>query len=81
MKQYPILESLQPRYIVKNEKGRDLQAQHILREVEITPIQNALESLESTQTPKKLTEAQIQKLLLDKELDTEFEESGNSSDA
>ena len=26
-------------------------------------------------------EAQIQKLLLDKELDTEFEESGNSSDA
>lgn len=27
------------------------------------------------------TEAQIQKLLLDKELDTEFEESGNSSDA
>ena len=26
-------------------------------------------------------EAQIQKLLLDKELDTEFEQSGNSSDA
>ena len=63
VKQYPILESLQPRYIVKNEKGRDLLAKHILREVEITPIQNALESLESTPTPKKLTEAQIQKLL------------------
>ena len=63
VKQYPILESLQPRYIVKNEKGRDLQAQGILREVEITPIHNALESLESTPTPKKLTEAQIQKLL------------------
>ena len=33
VKQYPILESLQPRYIVKNEKGRDLQAKHILREL------------------------------------------------
>ena len=43
MKQYPILESLQPRSIVKNEKGRDLQAKHILREVE-KESQNMLKS-------------------------------------
>ena len=43
VKQYPILESLQPRSIVKNEKGRDLQAKHILREVE-KESQNMLKS-------------------------------------
>ncbi|WP_194145611.1 hypothetical protein, partial [Helicobacter apodemus] len=63
IKQYPILESLQPRYIIKNEKGRDIQAKGVLKELEITPIQNALESLESTPTPQKLTDTQIQKLL------------------
>ncbi|MDY2584061.1 hypothetical protein [Helicobacter sp.] len=37
-----------------------------MKEVEIKPIQNTLESLESTPTPQKLTEAQIQKLLKEK---------------
>ena len=40
VKQYPILESLQPRYIVKNEKGREIQAK------------NMLESLAKTQRQK-----------------------------
>ena len=34
-----------------------------------------------TDAPEDNTQEQIQKLLLDKELDTEFEQSGNSSDA
>ncbi len=34
IKQYPILESLQPRYIIKNERGAQAQAQSILKEVE-----------------------------------------------
>ncbi|WP_297579186.1 DEAD/DEAH box helicase family protein [uncultured Helicobacter sp.] len=34
-KAYPILSTLEPRHIIaKSEKGRDLQAKHILREVE-----------------------------------------------
>uniref|UniRef100_UPI0013152BE1 ADP-ribosyltransferase-containing protein n=1 Tax=Helicobacter mesocricetorum TaxID=87012 RepID=UPI0013152BE1 len=63
IKQYPILQSLEPRYIIKNEKGREIQAKGVLKELEITPIQNALKSLESTPTPQKLTDTQIQKLL------------------
>lgn len=34
IKQYPILQSLEPRYIVKNEKGREVQAKGVLKELE-----------------------------------------------
>ncbi|MDE5592123.1 MAG: hypothetical protein K2I63_04110, partial [Helicobacter sp.] len=34
VRQYPILQSLEPRYIVKNEKGRAIQAKGVLKEVE-----------------------------------------------
>lgn len=37
--------------------------------------------IEDTDLPDENAEAQIQKVLLDKELDTEFEQDGNSSDA
>ena len=36
--------------------------------------------IEETDLPDESADAQIQKVLLDKELDTEFEQSGNSSD-
>ena len=48
IKQYPILQSLEPRYIVKNEKGRELQAQGILREVEKEQIYSLRESAKQT---------------------------------
>ena len=44
VKQYPILESLQPRYIVKNEKGRIAQSKAILKEVEKEEIYRLRES-------------------------------------
>ncbi|WP_194145520.1 hypothetical protein, partial [Helicobacter apodemus] len=48
IKQYPILESLEPRYIIKNEKGREIQAQGILREVEKEQIYSLRESAKQT---------------------------------
>ena len=77
VKQYPILESLQPRYIVKNEKGRDLQAKHILREVEKesraldftkTKTINAVDTYAKTQTFKALSEDKQQAILSLKEI-------------
>ncbi|MDE6958844.1 MAG: hypothetical protein K2O80_04775, partial [Helicobacter apodemus] len=42
------LESLQPRYIIKNEKGRDIQAKGVLKEVEKEQIYSLRESAKQT---------------------------------
>ena len=34
VRQYPVLQSLEPKYIVKNEKGRAIQAKSIMKEIE-----------------------------------------------
>ncbi len=48
IKQYPILQSLEPRYIVKNEKGREIQAKGVLKEVEKEQIYSLRESAKQT---------------------------------
>lgn len=48
-KAYPILSALEPRHIIaKSEKGRDLQAKHILREAEKEEIYKLRESTKQT---------------------------------
>ncbi|WP_298060570.1 hypothetical protein [uncultured Helicobacter sp.] len=48
-KAYPILSTLEPRHIIaKSEKGRDLQARHILREAEKEEIYKLRESTKQT---------------------------------
>lgn len=78
VKQYPILESLEPRHIIaKSEKGRDLQARHILREAEMESQAldfaklktiNAVDRYAKTQTFKALSKDKQQAILSLKEI-------------
>lgn len=45
---YPILSTLEPRYIVKNEKGREIQVKGVLKEVEKGQIYSLRESAKQT---------------------------------
>lgn len=54
---YPILSTLEPRYIVKNERGRSLQAKHILKEVEKEQYIKMLDNLQPEKLPESISES------------------------